>query len=166
MDEGQWEACTSTTNPVESINRESLPKDGWQKSLCEALTHLYRIDKIYAAKNVAVSKTFPLLTETSHPPVKRKGGRRRGIGGVDVKLQRQMTILRVCVVSLEMWSRGNDKYYYYSLKISPRFSLVKTTRIIHHNQLLLTKYLNRKPGGKFVLPLVSVKTKSEVAKLL
>ena len=29
---------------------------------------------------------------------------------------------------------------YYSFKIFPRFWLVKTTRIIHHNQLLLTKY--------------------------
>lgn len=50
MNEGQWEACTSTTNPLESINRESVPKDGPQKSLSEVLTHLYRIDKIYAAK--------------------------------------------------------------------------------------------------------------------
>ena len=55
MDERQWEACTSTTNPVESINRESVPKDGRQKSLSEVLTHLYRIDKIYAAKKVAAS---------------------------------------------------------------------------------------------------------------
>ena len=32
------------------------------------------------------------------------------------------------------------KYYYYSFKIFPRFWLVKTTRIIHHNQLLSTKF--------------------------
>ena len=32
------------------------------------------------------------------------------------------------------------KYFYYSFKIFPRFWLVKTTRIIHHKQLLLTKY--------------------------
>ena len=32
------------------------------------------------------------------------------------------------------------KFYYYSFKIFPRFWLVKTTRIIHHSQLLLTKY--------------------------
>ena len=29
---------------------------------------------------------------------------------------------------------------YYSFKILPRFWLVKTTRIIHHNQLLFTKF--------------------------
>ena len=43
--------------------------------------------------------------------------------------------------------RGNAKTnavrykdYYYSFKIFPRFWLVKTTRIIHHNQLLFTKF--------------------------
>lgn len=97
MDEGQWEACTSTTNPVESINRESVPKDGRQKSLSEVLTRLYRIDKIYTAKKLLLRTMFPLLTETSHPPAKRKGGRGRGIGGVEVKLQWQMMILRVCI---------------------------------------------------------------------
>ena len=30
--------------------------------------------------------------------------------------------------------------YYYSFKIFSRFWLVKTTRIIHHNQLLFTKF--------------------------
>ena len=32
--------------------------------------------------------------------------------------------------------------YYYSFKLFPRFRLVKTTRIIHHNQLLFTKFEN------------------------
>ena len=32
-----------------------------------------------------------------------------------------------------------NKLYYYSFKIFPHFWLVKTTHIIHHNQLLLTK---------------------------
>ena len=32
--------------------------------------------------------------------------------------------------------------YYYSLKIFPRFWLAKGTRIIHHNQLLMTKFGN------------------------
>ena len=32
------------------------------------------------------------------------------------------------------------KYIYYSFKILPRFWLAKSTRIIHHNQLLLTKF--------------------------
>ena len=31
-------------------------------------------------------------------------------------------------------------YNHYSLKICPRFWFVKTTRIVHHNQLLLTKF--------------------------
>ena len=30
--------------------------------------------------------------------------------------------------------------YYYSFKIFPRFGLVETTRIIHHKQLLFTKF--------------------------
>ena len=34
---------------------------------------------------------------------------------------------------------ANTKYHYYSMKF-PRFWLVKTSRIIHHNQLLLTKF--------------------------
>ena len=29
---------------------------------------------------------------------------------------------------------------YYSFKIFPRFRLAKSTRIIHHNQLLMTKF--------------------------
>ena len=58
MDEEQWEACTSTTNPVESINRESLPKDGTQKSLVEVLSHLHRVDKVYVAKKVAATSNF------------------------------------------------------------------------------------------------------------
>ena len=32
------------------------------------------------------------------------------------------------------------RVYYYSFKIFPRFWLVKTTHIIHHNQLLFTKF--------------------------
>ena len=50
-----WEACTSTTNPVECINTESVPKDGRQKSLVEVLSHLYRVDKVYVAKKVAAT---------------------------------------------------------------------------------------------------------------
>ena len=69
MDEEQWEACTSTTSPVESINRESLPKDGTQKSLVEVLSHLHRVDKVYVAKKVAatsnVSTSYRDQTESS-----------------------------------------------------------------------------------------------------
>ena len=35
---------------------------------------------------------------------------------------------------------GKDIAHYYSFKIFPRFGLVETTRIIHHNQLLFTKF--------------------------
>ena len=31
-------------------------------------------------------------------------------------------------------------YYYYSFKIFPQFCLAKSTRIIPHNQLLMTKF--------------------------
>ena len=64
---------------------------------------------------------------------------------------------------------------YYSFKIFPHFRLVKSTRTIHHNQLLLTKFgmnlqiiepLTEKTGNEIVLFLVSRKTKSEIAKLL
>ena len=36
--------------------------------------------------------------------------------------------------------RRPSNRHYYSFKIFPRFWLVKTTRIIHHNQLLFTKF--------------------------
>ena len=36
--------------------------------------------------------------------------------------------------------RRNNNVNYYSFKIFPRFWLVKTTRIIHHDQLLFTKF--------------------------
>ena len=70
---------------------------------------------------------------------------------------------------------------YYSFKIFLRFWLVKTARIIHHNQLLLTKYwtddaksaarwklLNRRRQNdvESCVILVSGKIKSEMAKLL
>lgn len=53
MDRDTWQTCQSTTNPVEAINRESVPKDGRQTSLVEILGHLYRSDKVYASKKVA-----------------------------------------------------------------------------------------------------------------
>ena len=83
MDEEQWEACTSTTNPVESINRESVPKDGRPKSLVEVLSHLYLVDKVYVAKKVAatsnVSTSYRDQTESSQEKMrerKRKWRRR------------------------------------------------------------------------------------------
>ena len=92
--------------------------------------------------------------------------------------------LRHSIVNLNF----SHKAYYYSLKIFPCFWLVKITSIIHHNQLLLTKFGKktvifnqwrqhdvkstahcrlltlslRKPGHEVVLLLVSKKTKSEI----
>ena len=49
-------------------------------------------------------------------------------------------------------------HYYYSFKIFPRFWLVKTTRrIMHYNQLLLTKF-----GKNFVIVTDDVKMTSKV----
>ena len=39
-----------------------------------------------------------------------------------------------------IWKYAFYKSYYYSFKIFPRFRFVKTTRIIHQNQLLFTKF--------------------------
>ena len=49
------------------------------------------------------------------------------------------------------------KLYYYSFKIFPRFGLVETTRIIHHNQLLFTKF------GKNLRHIQSMTSKVEPA---
>ena len=48
-------------------------------------------------------------------------------------------------------------FYYYSFKIFPRFGLVETTRIIHHNQLLFTKF------GKDLRHIQSMTSKVEPA---
>ena len=49
------------------------------------------------------------------------------------------------------------KRYYYSFKIFPRFGLVETTRRIHHNQLLFTKF------GKNLRHIQSMTSKVEPA---
>ena len=50
----------------------------------------------------------------------------------ELESQRGPKVLFTCVVY--------TKYIYYSFEIFPRFWLVKTTPIIHHNQLLLTRF--------------------------
>ena len=50
--------------------------------------------------------------------------------------------MRVCIVVAQLLCY----LYYYSFKIFPCFWLVETTRMIHHNQLLLTKL-----GKNFVI---------------
>ena len=52
---------------------------------------------------------------------------------------------------------NNINNYYYSFKIFPRFGLVETTRIIHHNQLLFTKF------GKNLRHIQSMTSKVEPA---
>ena len=48
---------------------------------------------------------------------------------------------------LVLWGNPRwDNLSYYSFKILPRFWLVKTTSIIHHNQLLFTKF-----GKNFII---------------
>ena len=45
-----------------------------------------------------------------------------------------------CLCSVDAGTRMPETTYYYSFKIFSRFWLVKTTRIIHHNQVLFTKF--------------------------
>ena len=83
MDEEQWEACTSTTNPVESINRESVPKDGRPKSLVEMLSHLYLVDKVYVAKMLLQQAASLPRIEIRQRVVKKKGEKGKESGGVE-----------------------------------------------------------------------------------
>ena len=46
----------------------------------------------------------------------------------------------VFTITTEIQARSLADCYYYSFKIFSCFWLVKTTRIIHHNQLLFTKF--------------------------
>ena len=55
-----------------------------------------------------------------------------------------------------MAARDYNKVYY-SFKIFPRFGLVETTHIIHHNQLLFTKF------GKNLRHIQSMTSKVEPA---
>ena len=57
-----------------------------------------------------------------------KMGRDELVSGLRAYIALHMYFLRMTLI-----------VYYYSFKIFPRFWLVKTTRVIHHKQLLLTK---------------------------
>ena len=52
-------------------------------------------------------------------------------------------------------SNNNNNNYYYSFKILSRFWLIKTTCIIHHNQVLFTKF------GKHLCHIESMTSKVE-----
>ena len=80
MTKEQWEACPSTTNPVESINRESvyIPKDGMQTSFHEILAHLYRLDKVFACKHLAALQNVTLsYRDLSESPQEARRERKR-----------------------------------------------------------------------------------------
>ena len=57
------------------------------------------------------------------------------VGCDTVEYTMKFPVFWLAVVSIA-WNKTN----YYSFKIFPRFWLVKTTRTIHHNQLLFTKF--------------------------
>ena len=68
---------------------------------------------------------------------------------LDKEIARMLGPQTFTVISWWTWFHVNNWWelflclninYYYSFKIFPRFWLVKTTRIIHQNQLLLTKF--------------------------
>ena len=68
----------------------------------------------------------------------------------DCPSQKELTVFYIGYANIRMFNIYNIlihayKIIYYSFKIFLRFWLTKITRIIHHNQLLLTKF------GKFLL---------------
>lgn len=54
MEAHNWSACPDTTNPVEHINKDSIPLHEHKKTIWTVLDNLYRCDKLAAAKRVAV----------------------------------------------------------------------------------------------------------------
>ena len=54
MEASDWSQCPETTNPVEHINRDSIPPKEHKKSIWSVVDNLYRCDKLAAAKRVAV----------------------------------------------------------------------------------------------------------------
>ena len=58
LSEETWEKAPSTNNPVESINKQSIPEKG--NSLEPLLENIYREDRVQAAKVVAAGKNVSL----------------------------------------------------------------------------------------------------------
>ena len=79
---------------MESINRESVPKDGRKKGLVEVLSHLYLVDKVYVAKKVAATSNVSTLyrDQTESSQEKRRERKRKWRRRSDVK---KKTILKV-----------------------------------------------------------------------
>ena len=58
LSEETWEKAPNTNNPVESINKQSIPEKG--NSLEPLLENIYREDRVQAAKVVAAGKNVSL----------------------------------------------------------------------------------------------------------
>ena len=58
LSEETWEKAPNTNNPVESINKQSIPEKG--NSLELLLENIYREDRVQAAKVVAAGKNVLL----------------------------------------------------------------------------------------------------------
>lgn len=54
MEACNWSACPDTTNPVEHINKDSIPAKEYKKSIWSVLDNIYRCDKLAAAKRLAI----------------------------------------------------------------------------------------------------------------
>ena len=56
-----WTDCPETTNPVEHINKDSIPRSkDHKKNLWSVVDNIYRCDKLAAAKRVAVTKNVTI----------------------------------------------------------------------------------------------------------
>ena len=61
---------------------------------------------------------------------------------IEFSSQRREMLLFLTTNMAAVMSRANQQLslHYYSFKLFPQFWLAKSTRIIHHNQLLMTKF--------------------------
>lgn len=55
MDNSKLVECPKTTNPVERVNRSSVPVGGGQKTLKAILENIYQEDRLKAAKHVSAT---------------------------------------------------------------------------------------------------------------
>ena len=105
---------------MESINRESVPKDGRKKGLVEVLSHLYLVDKVYVAKKVAATSNVSTLyrDQTESSQEKRRERKRKWRRRSDVK---KKTILKV--ISCQFKEIANSyrilkRFFFYCDEIS------------------------------------------------
>jgi len=54
MEACNWSVCPDTTNPVEHINKDSIPAKEYKKSIWSVLDNISQCDKLAAAKRLAV----------------------------------------------------------------------------------------------------------------